>query len=201
MTDDGERASAKPARRLGLRGAGLAMAGGGTALGIAFLLISLHPLDERSVTPSIAVWLLLAAALLLLALPALYLVQAVEAGGLGLAGHALLSVGLLLLVVVSATPILHPEVDLPPPEDPLLFGLALAFAVGLLATGLATWRAAVMPRGATILLVLGMAGFVFAFWVAELLTAGPGQIAAAVAALLLAGGFIWLGVALWRRAV
>jgi hypothetical protein len=184
--------------RQAIHWSGPILTAGGVALGLAILVVALRPVDERSVTPTVGALLLVAAALLLLALPAAYAVQAEETGWMGLVGHGLLATGLLLLVMVSATPVLHPNVDLPPGDNPLLFVLAVAFIAGLLLTGIATWRAGVMPRAAAILLLAGMARFAFSFFVAELVPPPLGQSVSALFAALLGLGFGWMGLTLWR---
>ena len=141
----------------------------------------------------------MSAALLLLSLPAMYAVQADAAGILGLVGHALLAIGLLLLVVVAATPLLQPSVNGPIGEHPVVFVLGIALTLGLLLTGIATFQADVFPRPAALLLLAAMAGFFFVFFVAEFLPAAAGQIGSAVFGVLLALGFAWIGVALWLR--
>ncbi len=142
----------------------VAVAGGGILLAAGFLSIALRPVGPDSVTPLVAVLLLAAAGLLLLGLPALHLVQAETSGAVGLAGHALLTIGLLLLVLVSAAPILFPGEGLVAPEDAVLFVLALALTGGLLATSVAWRRAAVLPPAAALLLLLGALAFFFAFF-------------------------------------
>jgi hypothetical protein len=143
--------------------------------------------------------LLVSAALLLLSLPAMYAVQADAAGVLGLVGHTLLMTGLLLLVVLAATPLLHPSVNAPIGEHPLVFVLGIALTLGLLLTGIATFQAGVFPRPAAILLLGAMAGFFFVFFVAEFLPPAAGQIGAAIFGAMLAIGFSWIGVTLWLR--
>jgi hypothetical protein len=142
---------------------------------------------------------LVAAALLLLSLPAMYAVQADAVGILGLVGHVLLTIGLLLLVLVAAAPLLQPSVNGPIGEHPVVFVLGIALALGLLLTGIATYQADVFPRPAALILLGGMAGFFFVFFVAEFLPPAAGQIGAAVFGVLLALGLAWIGVALWLR--
>jgi membrane-bound ClpP family serine protease len=67
------------------------------AFGLAILLTALRPVGPDSVTSSAAALLIVASALLLLGLPGLYVSHADASGSLGLAGHALLTVGLLVL--------------------------------------------------------------------------------------------------------
>jgi hypothetical protein len=178
---------------------GLALVGGSLALGAAIVLISRRPVIGASISPDVAALLLCSAALLLLALPAMYAVQAEAVGGLGLMACALLMVGLLLLVVIAATPLLHPSLDAPSGEHPIVFALGIALTLGLLLTGIATFQAEVFPRPAAILLLAATAGFFFVFFVAEFLPPAAGQIGSAAFGILLALGFAWIGVAMWQR--
>lgn len=178
---------------------GPVLVGGALAFGLAIILLSSRPVIGAAISPGVAGLLLVSAALLLLSLPAMYAVQAEAVGAIGLVAHALLSTGLLLLVVVAATPLLHPSVDASIGEHPLVFVLGIALTLGLLLTGIATFQADVFPRPAAILLLGAMAGFIFVFFVAEFLPPVAGQIGAAVFGVLLALGFAWIGVALWLR--
>jgi hypothetical protein len=128
----------------------------------------------------------------------MYAVQAEAAGALGLAGHALLTTGLLLLVVVAAPPLIHSTTDLPTVEHPIVFALGIALTLGLLLTGIATFQADVFPRPAAGLLLAATAGFFFVFFVAEFLPAAAGQIGTALFGVLLAVGLAWIGVDLWQ---
>jgi len=178
---------------------GAALVAGSVAATFALLRISTQPVIGQALTTEVAVALLTAAALLLLGLPALYAVQAESSGIVGLLGHALLSTGVLLLVVVAAGPLLHPADAVATGEHPLVFVLGIAFAVGLLLTGVVTYQAEVLPRPAAVLLLGAMTGFVFVFFVAEFLPARAGQIGTAVFGALLMTAFAWLGIELWRR--
>jgi hypothetical protein len=179
---------------------GPVLVGGALAFGLGVVLTSTRPVIAATLSSDMAALLLLAAALLLLSLPAMYAVQADAAGILGLVGHALLATGLLLLVVLAATPLLHPSLNAPIGEHPLVFGLGIALTLGLLLTGIATFQADVFPRPAAILLLGAMAGFGFVFFVAEFLPPAAGQLGSAVFGVLLALGFAWIGVAMWLRA-
>ena len=178
---------------------GLALVGGSVTLAVAIVLISSRPVIGQAISPDVAALLLCSAALLLLSLPAMYAVQAEAAGTLGLVACALLMVGLLLPVVVAATPLLHPSLDAPSGEHPIVFALGIALTLGLLLTGIATFQAEVFPRPAAVLLLAATAGFFFVFFVAEFLPATAGQIGSAVFGILLALGFAWIGVAMWQR--
>lgn len=178
--------------------AGLLLVGGSVALGLALVLISVHPVIEATLTPAVAALLLASAALLLLALPAMYALQAHATGLLGLLGHVLLEIGLLLPVLISATPLLHPEQNGPIGEHPVVFALGIALALGLLLTAIATYRADVLPRPAAAVMLGAMAGFFFVFFVAEFLPPVAGQVGTAAFGLLLALGLAWIGLAMWR---
>jgi hypothetical protein len=179
--------------------AGLMLIGGALASGVGILLVSLRPVVGQALAPDVALLVLCSAALLILGLPAMYVVQADEAGSLGLAGHALLSTGLLLLVLVAATPLLHPSLNAPTGEHPLVFVLGIALTLGLLMTGVATYQADVLPRPAAAALVAATVGFFFVFFVAEFLPPAAGQIGLAIFGVVLAVAFAWIGVALWLR--
>jgi hypothetical protein len=127
----------------------------------------------------------------------MYARQANAAGWLGLTGYALLQSGILLLVVIAATPILYPSFKTAPGENVVVFLLGIALMLGLLLTGTATIRAHVFPRSAGILLLAAMAGFFFDFFVAEFLPPAAGQAGAAFFGALLALALAWIGIALW----
>jgi hypothetical protein len=178
---------------------GPVLIGGAVAFGLALILIARRPVIGAVLGPDVAALLLVSAALLLLALPAMYAVQADASGLLGLVGHALLATGLLLLVVIAATPLLYPTLGTPTIEHPIVFGLGIALALGLLLTAIATFQADVFPRPAAALLLGAMAGFFFTFFVAEFLPAAAGQVGTALFGILLALGSNWIGVAMWLR--
>jgi hypothetical protein len=178
---------------------GIVLVGGALALGVGLVLISVRPVIGTVLSADVAALLLVSAALLLLSLPAMYAVQADASGALGLVAHALLSSGLLLLVVVAATPLLHPSINAPIGEHPLVFVLGIALTLGLLLTGITTFQADVFPRPAAVLLLGAMAGFCFVFFVAEFLPPVAGQIGTALFGVLLALGLAWIGVTLWLR--
>jgi hypothetical protein len=182
-----------------IRWGGPALVGGAVALALAIGLISLRPVIGQSISPNVAALMLLSAALLLLSLPAMHVLQAEKVGIVGLVAHALLATGLLLPVLVAATPLLHPSLGLPAGEHPLVFVLGIALTLGLLLTGITTFQADVLPRPAALLLLAATAGFFFVFFVAEFLPAPAGQIGSALFGSLLALGFAWVGVALWLR--
>jgi len=178
---------------------GLALVGGAIALGLAVVVTSMRPVIGTALSPDVAALLLVSAALLLLSLPAMYAVQADATGVLGLVAHVLLATGLLLLVLVAASPLLHPTADASIGEHPLVFGLGIALTLGLLLTGIATFQADIFPRPAAVAMLAAMAGFFFVFFVAEFLPPAAGQVGTAVFGVLLALAFAWVGVALWLR--
>ena len=155
---------------------GLGLMAGALLLGGALVLLATRPVVGATITPTVASLLLLAAGLLVASLPGMYAVQAERSGLLGLVGHGLLVVGLLLLVVVSAAPLLHPAENGATAEHPLVFGLGIALVLGLLLTGVATLQAGIYPRGAAVLILGAMAGFFFVFFVAEFLPPIAGQL-------------------------
>jgi hypothetical protein len=177
--------------------AGPVLIAGSIALALAIVRISTRPVIGQMLAPDAAALLLIAAVLLLLAFPAVYAFQAEAVGALGLVAHVLLSIGLVLLVVVAATPVLHPSLNAPAGEHPLVFVLGIALAIGLLLTGVVTFQAGVFPRPAAGLVLAAMVLFAFAFFVAEFLPPIAGQVSSALFGILLAAGFGWMGVALW----
>ena len=182
---------------IAFRWSGLLLILGAVLLGTGIVVISLKPVINQLFSPSVSLLLLLSSILLLLALPAMYARQANAAGRLGLAGHALLQTGVLLLVVIAATPILYPSIKTATGENLVVFLLGIALTLGLLLTGIATLRAGIFPRGAGILLLAAMAGFFFNFFVAEFLPPIAGQVGSAIFGILLALSFAWIGAALW----
>lgn len=174
---------------------------GAVLLGLTTVAAALRPTVQSGLSPEIATLGVLAAAFLVPSLPAMYAAQADAAGAIGLAGYVLLQVGVLLLVAVSATPLLFPTVTLPFANHPLTGGLGVALFLGLLLTSIATLQAGVYPRPAALLLVAGTAGFFFSFFVAEFLPPAPAQVANAVLGVLAPLGLAWCGVALWTRAI
>jgi hypothetical protein len=178
---------------------GLGLMTGALLLGGALILLATRPVVGATITPTVASMLLLAAGLLVASMPAMYAVQADRSGVLGLVGHGLLVVGLLLLVVLSAAPLLHPTVNAPTAEHPLVFGLGIALVLGLLLTGVATLQAGIYPRGAAVLILGAMVGFFFVFFVAEFLPAIAGQLGLAIFSVLLTAGLTWIGFDLRGR--
>jgi hypothetical protein len=180
-----------------LRVSGLPLMAGAVLLGVAIIGISTNPVVNQSFSPLVSTLLMIASVLLLVSLPGLYARQATAAGWLGLAGYALLQVGIVLIVVIAATPLLYPSLKQPAGENPLVFLLGIALTFGLLLTGVATIQAGVFPRWAGILILAAMAGFFFVFFVAEFLPPITGQVGSAVFGVLLALGLAWIGLSLF----
>ena len=179
------------------RWSGILLVAGAGFLGTAIVRISLKPVMDQVFSPGLGRLFLLASIFLLLSLPAMYARQADAVGWLGLAGHGLLQTGILLLVVLAATPILFPSLKIPAGENLVVFLLGIALTLGLLLSGIAILRAGVFPRWAGILLLAATAGFFFDFFVAEFLPPLAGQLGSATFGVLLALAFSWIGVSLW----
>lgn len=182
---------------ISMRGSGILLAAGAGLLGIAIFILALKPVINQAFSPGVSLLLLISSVLLLLSLPAMYARQADAAGWLGLAGHALLQTGILLLVLIAATPILYPALKLASGENLVIFLLGIALTLGLLLTGIATIGANVFPRWTGILLLAATAGFIFTFFIAEFLPPAAGQVGSAVFGALLALALAWIGVSLW----
>lgn len=179
------------------RWSGILLVAGAALLGIAIVLVSLKPVINEVFSPGVARLFLLSSIFLLLSLPAMYMRQSEAAGWLGLAGHALLQTGILLLVLLAATPILYPALQTPSGENLVAFLLGIALTLGLLLTGIATIRAGAFPRWAGILLLAATAGFFFDFFVAEFLPPLAGQLGSAIFGVLLAISLAGIGISLW----
>ncbi|MFN8482263.1 MAG: hypothetical protein U0768_04265 [Anaerolineae bacterium] len=179
------------------RWSGILLILGATLLGAAIVVVSFTPVVNRPLSSHISLLLLLSAALLLLSLPAVYVKQAQAGGWVGLAGHALLQTGILLLVVLATTPLLYPSLNLAPGKNLTVLLLGIALTLGLLLTAIATIQADVFPRWAGVMLLAATAGFFFVFFVAEFLPPEAGQIGAAFFGILLALALVWIGIAIW----
>jgi hypothetical protein len=179
------------------RWSGILLILGAVLLGIAIVILSLKPVINQPLSPGTSLLLLLSSIFLLLSLPVMYARQADAAGWLGLAGYGLLQTGVLLLVVLAATPILYPSFNPVPGENWVVFLLGIALTLGLLLTGIATIQADVFPRWAGILLLAATAGFFFDFFVAEFLPPMTGQVGSAIFGTLVALALAWIGIALW----
>ena len=185
-----------------VRLSGIALIIGALLLATAIVLISFNPVIDQPLSPRASLLLLLSAILLLLSLPAMYARQAEAAGWLGLAGHMLLQTGILLLVVLAATPLLYPSLNPTPGENVVIFLLGIALTLGLLLTGISTIQANVYPQWAGIMLLAATAGFFFVFFVAEFLPPIAGMrrsrgLGSAFFGILLALGLVWIGIAIW----
>lgn len=181
---------------IAIRSSGLVLILGAALLGTAVVLISLNPVVNQVMSPTNSLLLLLSSICLLLSLPAMYARQANTAGWIGLAGFALLQTGVLILVMISATPLLYPSLKSAPGENMVFFLLGIAFTVGLLLTGAATLQAGIYPHWAGILLLAATAGFFFVFFVAEFLPAGAGQVGSAFFGVLLGIALAWIGLSM-----
>lgn len=146
-----------------MRLSGFGLIGGAVLLGAAIVRLSFKPVMDQLLTPDVSLLLLLASILLLLSLPGMYAQQIEATGWLGLAGHGLLQVGLILITVIGAAPFLYPSIHEVPGESLVAFSLGIALTLGLLLTGLATLRAGVYSRWSGILLLAATAGFFLTF--------------------------------------
>jgi hypothetical protein len=173
---------------------GLILIAGAALLGAAIVRVAFYPVVNEPFTPGVGLAFLLASILLLVSLPSLHARQAQAAGWLGLAGYGLLQAGVVLLIVVAATPLLFPAVRSPVPEHPVVFVLGIALTLGLLLTGIATYQAQVFPRWAALLLLAATAGFFFNFFIAEFLPPLAGKAGTAMFGVLLALALAWMGV-------
>lgn len=186
-------------KNIAIRWSGLLLIIGATLL-VAALFISLSAPEITQQLPLLANALMFPASiLLLLSLPAMYARQADSAGWLGLIGHALLQIGILLFVVVSGPPLLYSSFDLPFENSITAFFLGNALSLGLLITAIATLRAGVFPRWASILLLIGTAGFFFSFFIAEWLPRIAGQVIGVITDIPLGLGLAWIGFSMWKR--
>lgn len=176
---------------------GLFMIVGAVLFGTAVVNISLRPVVGQIFSTTSAWLLLLSAILLLVSIPGMYASQAAAAGWPGFVGYILLQAGIVLLVVIAATPILYPSLKLPTVENPAVFLLGIAFTLGLLLTGIATVQAGVFPRWSGILLLAVTAGFFFSFFIAEYLPPMAGQVGSALLGVVLALSLGWIGFLMW----
>ena len=106
---------------ISFRWSGILLVAGAALLGVAIVITALKPVINPVLSPQISRLLLFASIFLLLSLPAMYLRQADAAGWVGLAGHILLQTGILLLVLLAATPILYPALQTPTGENLVVF--------------------------------------------------------------------------------
>jgi hypothetical protein len=186
-------------KNLAIRWSGLLLIIGAALLGTAIVMASFAPEMTQQLPPLANAFLFLASVLLLLSLPAMYAMQADAAGWLGLIGHALLQTGVLLFVVVSAPPLLYSSFDRPFENSVTAFLLGTALSLGLLLSTIATIRAGVYPRAASILLLIGTAGMFFSFFIAEWLPRLVGQVVGVITNILLGLALAWIGFSIWKR--
>lgn len=150
---------------------------------------------------AIAVVLILAWITALYAVTGVYLIQRRESGTLGAVGYAVNLLGLALVITrASAASFVFrrlPADTLQPlmrgGVGPLFHAAGLVLLIGVLLLGLATLRAGVLPRGAAVLYMVGIAGFVlgtFALGRPVLTVVGGGAVLAGI-------GMAWFGYALW----
>ena len=177
-----------------IRWSGVALVAGAVLLGAGIVNLALKPVVNQALSLLASRLFLIASILLLVSLPGMYARQADASGWLGLAGYILLQAGIVLLILPSATPLLYPSFQQPSGENIYVFVLGIALTLGLLLTGLATTQAGIYPRGAGILLLAAMAGFLFVFFVAEFLPPWTGQVGSATFGVVLALALAWIGL-------
>lgn len=196
------------------RASGMALLAG-SLLGLIWIILSGVILPLTQADSFASPWFLVASLLMLVTtlviLPGLigmYIYQLEHTGWVGLAGALLICLGILLFGIgfgyVSATVIpwltTHaPELltgALPPLLIVFVVASVLMVAVGAIPLGIATMRAAVLPRWAGLLLILsGIAGLASALPLPD--TAKNYPVIASVALFFLGTG--WIGYALWAE--
>ena len=180
-----------------IRWSGAALAVGTLLVGIVIALLTTRMASLA--TPWVATLFLSGALLTVLALPGIYAHQAHAAGWVGLAGHALLVIGWVLMLFAAASPLLIPTVS-GIPDTPAASLLALAFLLGLVLTTIATLRAGVYPQWVGFLLLANCIVFPFALFGDLLPTYGSvslGSLFGIAFGLLFAGAFVGLGISAW----
>lgn len=187
------------------RQSGAALIGAGVLIALG---MGLHPSISDPQAAAQALWapthLAVLAGLILLAfgLTGLFLGQAARVGRLGLAGYALLEIGVVLTAVAIVTdafifPTLEQQAGaLLDPTGPLLggplglllLGATVTYSMGTLALGAAALRVGAYARPAVALFMVG----------GSLLAIDPfvPQLVAKLGAILLGLGLLWLGAAL-----
>ena len=178
-----------------IRGSGLALVVGALLMGAAIAMVALRPSGQLP-TPLVSTMLLVASILITLALPGMYARQSKAAGWLGLVGHVLLEVGIVIVIVYAAAPLFNPAVK-GLGESVAAFLLGIALLLGLVLTAIATLRAEIYPRWSGILMLAASVGFLFDFFVAEYLPPIAGQLGNAIFGMLFALAFAWIGVSIW----
>ncbi len=180
-------------KQTAVRLSGAALIAGAALMALGFAML---PLGGKG--PLFDLTLLVSSIFLLLSLPAMYAVQSSASGWIGLIGHALLETGLLLFVVALSPGLRYPAYNPPGAGENAVDGLlALALAAGLLLTAVATIRAGVLPRLAGTLLLVGCGGFIFGFFIAELLPAAAGVFGITLLGIPL--GLATIGMAMLRN--
>jgi hypothetical protein len=189
------------------RWSGIALTGAGLLIALGFLL---HPDISQPHAADQALWvpahgiLLLSLLLTLFGTIGLFLRQSEQAGWAGLSGFVLMVVGIALTAIaITVDAFIFPVIEasasgavLTDPAGPLLsgplglmlLGATIAFALGAIVLGVATFRAGVLPRWAALLLAVG----------GPLLAADPflPQLVVMLGAVLTSASFIWLGIRL-----
>ena len=190
-----------------LRYSGLVLAAGAVLLALALISISLIPVAGQILTPAVS-GLLLAAILLSISLPGVYLKQA-DAPRLGeipqgrlwgwllLAGHLLMQAGLLFFVIMAAPALTFPGLKLPFSQSATASLLGFALFAGLVLTGMASQRAGVFLRWQAALLLAAAAGFFLAFFIAGFLPPIFGQVVTALLGIVLAVALAGMGIFIW----
>ncbi len=184
-----------------IRWSGVLLIIGAVLLGTAIVLATLNQVSNQGFSPLVSYLFLLAAILLLVSLPGMYAAQANAAGWLGLAGYALLQAGIVLFAMLATPGLWYPSINEPFPESVSGGLLGIALILGLLLTAVATIRAGVYPRGAGILLLIGMASFFFGFFVAEYLPSITSQVSGALLGSFLLLAFAWIGFAMLKEGI
>jgi hypothetical protein len=180
-----------------IRWSGATLALGALLVGVVSALVAIHMLSIA--VPWVATLFFIGAICTMLALPGMYARQAKKAGWIGLAGHALLAIGWILILYYAANALLNPSVK-SIPDTAAASLLALALLLGLALTTIATLRAGVYPKWAGFLLLADCIVFPLALFGDLLPTLGSvslGSLFGLAFGLLFAGAFIWLGVSVW----
>ena len=179
-----------------LRWSGLLLVAGGVLLGAAIVVVSSNSTSNQVWSPEVSNLFLISTVLLLISLPGMYVRQANAVGWLGLVGFVLMQAGMVLFAMLATPALWYPSLKMPFPESASAFALGIAASLGLLLTGIATLRAGVFPRWASIVLLVGAALFIFGFFISEFLPPmiGPGVILGAALGVALA----WFGVSMMR---
>jgi hypothetical protein len=182
-----------------VRWSGLLLILGAVLFGAAIVISSLD-LDKNSPGSFLLdIFLFFSSILMLLSFPAMYAKQVGLAGWLGLVGFILLQVGILLLTVASSPSLRFPSYHPTGSDNALDFFLGVALTLGLLLTGLATFRARVFPRWAAILMLGATAGFFLAFFVDNIASPIVHQIMGASLVILLVFSFSRIGFVMLKE--